>query len=63
VYIYGDFVSGRIWHATPNSSGVRSWRNQVFRDTDFNISTFGTDSELELYVASYSGGIYKFVKE
>lgn len=63
VYIYGDFVSGRIWQAIPNSSGVRSWRNEVFRDTDFNISTFGTDSELELYVASYSGSIYKFVKE
>ncbi len=62
-YIYGDFVSGRIWQAEADPEGVRGWRNSLIEDTNYSISTFGVDHEGELYVASFSGGIYKFAKE
>ncbi len=62
-YIYGDFASGRIWQAQPDPEGLRGWRTAVLRDTELNISTFGVDFESELYLASFSGNIYKFDKE
>ena len=62
-YIYGDFVSGRIWKAQVDPNGIKGWRTEVLRDTGVNLSTFGVDSKNELYVAAFSGEIYKFVKE
>jgi glucose/arabinose dehydrogenase len=52
-YIYGDYVSGRIWAAAPNASGT--WiPTQV--GTSSNLSAFGEDENGELYVANLSAG-------
>jgi glucose/arabinose dehydrogenase len=56
VYLYGDFISGRIWGLRPNSSG---WENTLLLDTSYGISTFGEDQSGNLYLADYfNGGIY-----
>jgi len=56
-YVYGDFVSGRIWAAeqvaTPGSGGAWS-TTQV--GTSSNLSSFGEDENGELYVANHSAG-------
>ncbi len=56
VYLYGDFISGRIWGLRPNSTG---WENTLLLDSPYGISTFGEDQAGNLYVADYfNGGIY-----
>jgi glucose/arabinose dehydrogenase len=57
-YIYGDFVSGRIWSSKRRG---RRYVNRQLLDTDQNISSFGLDSAGELYVVDYSGSIYRLV--
>lgn len=57
-YIYGDFVSGKIWVLRRTESAVS---NNELIDTDYGISTFGVDDDQELFVADYmSGKLYKF---
>jgi glucose/arabinose dehydrogenase len=54
-YIYGDFVSGKIWALTLDGK-----QNVELLDTALNISSFGEDAAGEIYVLSYSdGGVYK----
>ena len=56
-YIYGDFVSGRIWSfELKNGKPVNT-----FLVKSATLSTFGADEHNELYIANYgSGKIYKF---
>lgn len=53
-YIYGDFISGRIWTLDTNS------KNELLFNSRLNIASFGTDSNQELYVCDFGGKIYKF---
>ncbi|MEM8928247.1 MAG: PQQ-dependent sugar dehydrogenase [Bacteroidota bacterium] len=54
-YIYGDFVSGRIWALEMDGSS-----NRELILSGLNIASFGTDSNEELYVCAFDGSIYKF---
>lgn len=56
-YVYGDFVSGRVWMM--NLDGTS---NELIEDTGYNIAAFGTDLNQELYLLDLSGGIYKFTQ-
>lgn len=56
-YVYGDFVSGRIWLASENKG---NWNSKELLDTHFNISSFGEDARGELYLLDYKGVLYKF---
>jgi len=62
-YIYGDFCSGRIWHATETSPG--NWSESLLINSSISIAAFGEDDSGELYIAdnpfSGSGGIYKII--
>lgn len=59
VYLYGDWGTGRLWALTTNGDGT--WENQVVQEsTGFSISSFGEDEAGELYIADYSGTIYRF---
>ncbi len=49
-YIYGDFISGRIW--------AYSGTNQELLDTDLLISSFGLTENGEIFVVDYRGTIY-----
>lgn len=57
-YIYADFVSGRIWAL--NTSDLDNPENTELIETGFNISSFGTDQNNELYICGFDGKIYRF---
>ena len=60
-YIYGDFSSEKIWAL--DVSDTEDPSNSELIDTDFSISSFGTDADNELYICSFNGNIYKLVEE
>lgn len=52
-YVYGDYVSGRLWAAEP--AGAGTWTTTQF-GTLANVSTFGEDEQGELYAANHAAG-------
>ena len=56
-YIYGDFVSGRIWALNEDGSS-----NELLSESHLSISSFGTDANQELYILAFDGSIYKLVE-
>ena len=52
-YLYGDFISGRIWRLNTVSpaQGV-----EELIDTNINISSFGVNQENELFLLDYGSG-------
>lgn len=54
IYMYADYVTGRIW-------GLRqvndSWETKLLLDTSHNISSFGEDESGNLYVVAHGGTI------
>lgn len=60
-YIYGDYVTGRIW-ALRLISG-QTPVNQEIVDSQLNISTLGIDQEGELYIVDFGGKIYKLERK
>jgi glucose/arabinose dehydrogenase len=59
-YIFGDFISGRIWSLERTNAG--SWTRTLLLDTDLNISCFGLDRAGELLVSDYSGRVLRLRK-
>lgn len=57
-YVYGDFVSGRIWALKLNGSEAE---NRLLIETGKMVATFGVDSLGEHYFGSFDGQIYKLV--
>lgn len=61
-YIYGDYVSGNIWALT--YSGKTAVKNELIANLQGGLSSFGEDSNSNLYVLDYvSGKILKFLAE
>jgi glucose/arabinose dehydrogenase len=57
-YVFGDFVSGRVFVAEASDGG---WAARPLLDAGFNVSTFGQDDQRELYLADYGGGrLFRF---
>jgi glucose/arabinose dehydrogenase len=58
-YVYGDFVSGRIWALDYDASGATG--NELLYDGVGNLTTFGVDPNEELYFAGFADDvIYRF---
>jgi glucose/arabinose dehydrogenase len=57
-YIYGDFVSSRIWSL--RYDGINPPENTELLDTNIGIASFGVDQNNELYVCAFDGRIYRF---
>jgi hypothetical protein len=53
-YIYGDYVSGRIW--TLEMSGNKAGANTILLENAGLVSTFGQDAAGEVYFANYQNG-------
>ncbi len=53
VYLYADYISQRLWGL--RFDGKRASVRELLRP-DFNVSSFGQDRNLELYVADHGGG-------
>ncbi len=58
-YVFGDFVSGRIW-VIPAASPTAALPQEIL-DTAFGISSFAQDNDGELYVIDYAGGVHRIV--
>jgi len=53
-YVFGDFVSGRIWHIANDTAPTATMTGGL--DTNFGISSFGEANNGELFLLSYSNG-------
>jgi glucose/arabinose dehydrogenase len=60
-YVYADYVTGTVWALRHDGKQVTAWR-EVLRQPK-NISTFGEDSDGELYAACFDGKIYRIAAE
>ncbi|MFG0332393.1 MAG: PQQ-dependent sugar dehydrogenase [Maioricimonas sp. JB049] len=58
-YIYGDYVTGKIWALWNDGDTVI--RHEEIADTSLAIITFGEDRDGNLFVVDYAGGIYRLV--
>src|SRR5262249_44277835 len=56
-YIYGDWVTGKIWALRSEGATLQSVEELV--DTPFQIVCFAEDNTGELLVVDYAGGIYE----
>lgn len=56
-YVFGDFMSGRIW-SIPGGMGGRR-RPKPLLETSLSISSFGEDVDGELYVVDLKGRLFK----
>ncbi|SFT85033.1 Glucose/arabinose dehydrogenase, beta-propeller fold [Algoriphagus locisalis] len=61
LYIYADFVSGRIWSL--DVSDPSNPINTELLNADFPISAFGVDQNQELYICGFDDKIYKLAIE
>lgn len=54
-YVFGDFISGRLWSLTKNG---QSWtRTNLFTTAGADLAAIGEDQAGELYLARYSSGV------
>ncbi len=58
-YIYGDYVTGKIWAGRLNGDNSASIAELV--DTSLQIICFGTDHAGELFVVGYDGTIHRLI--
>ena len=55
-YVFGDFISGRIWSLVQDNQG--KWvRTFLLNSSANDLASFGQDQNGELYIARYSTGI------
>jgi glucose/arabinose dehydrogenase len=60
-YVFGDFMSGRVFAASLTSDG---WDAQPLLETGFRITSFGQDAGGELYLVDYAdGALYRLGAE
>jgi uncharacterized repeat protein (TIGR03806 family) len=57
-FIFGDYVSGRIFAWIPGGAPLQPTQ---LLDTGLNISSFAQDHNGELYVVSYGGDLFRIV--
>lgn len=57
-YVYADYISGRVWALAYD--GVNPTENEWVAER-LSISTFGVDEGNELYAATLTGDIYRFI--
>jgi glucose/arabinose dehydrogenase len=56
-YVFGDFVSGRIFAVTADSP-IGTAPTELL-DTEINIASFAEDNDGELYIVDYGGSIWQ----
>jgi len=60
MYLYADFVSGRVWGVDSAAAlKARKATATQLAKLDLNIASFARDHEGELYVLCFDGGVYK----
>jgi hypothetical protein len=56
-YLYGDWSTGMIW-GLRHAKGKVTW-HKLLADTTLQVVGFGTDSQGELLIVDYGGGLYR----
>jgi putative heme-binding domain-containing protein len=56
-YIYGDYVTGKIWGLRNDGNQV-TWHKEL-ADTPLAIITFGENGSGDLYIVDYAGGLHR----
>ncbi|UCC14852.1 MAG: PQQ-dependent sugar dehydrogenase [Gammaproteobacteria bacterium] len=56
-YLFGDFVSGRIWALPVDGSAAAT----EVMDSGLSVSAFAQDIASEAYIVDYSGGLYRII--
>jgi len=56
-YIYGDYVTGKLWSLALRDSELAA--NEEIADSPLAVIAFGDDSEGELLIVDYEGGLYR----
>jgi putative heme-binding domain-containing protein len=59
-YVYGDYVTGKLWALRHDGTQVVSL--QEIADTPLAIICFGVDNSGELYVVGYDGTIHRLIE-
>ncbi len=57
-YIYADYVMSKVWAL--NYDGINPTSSELLLTAPGNITSFGLDEQMELYLVSFNGKIYKF---
>ncbi|AXJ00487.1 Por secretion system C-terminal sorting domain-containing protein [Cyclonatronum proteinivorum] len=61
-YIYGDFISGRVWALAFDEETFEAVSNTELINLPMNISSFAQDRDGELYILGYNnGGVFRIV--
>ena len=56
-YVYGDWVTGRIW-GLKQAEGKLTWHRELVHST-LQIVCFGENNDGEIFVVDFGGGIYR----
>jgi glucose/arabinose dehydrogenase len=62
-YIFGDFVTGRVWALDYNASTGNATSKLLFKTNGQSVSSFGLDKDGEMYFSDYkpNAQIYKLI--
>ena len=55
-YVFGDFISGRVWHIPTDTPPTRTMTSAEALATNLLISSFGEGVDGELYIVDYGAG-------
>jgi hypothetical protein len=58
-YVFGDFVSGRIWSIPTDGTEPAT----ELTASGLLVAAFGEDAAGEIYVVDYRGALYRLVEE
>jgi|GEM_PF-573444 len=59
-YLYGDFVTGRIWGLKYDAAAKKVTANRPIAGNVAPVMTFGEDQDGEVYFTTVNGGIFRF---
>jgi uncharacterized repeat protein (TIGR03806 family) len=60
-YLFGDFGSGNLWHIARDTAPTRTLTGADALSTGLSISSFGQDTDGEVYVVHLGGTLHKIV--
>ncbi|MCB0358420.1 MAG: PQQ-dependent sugar dehydrogenase, partial [Bdellovibrionales bacterium] len=60
-YVFGDYLSGKIWALLEADSGA--WIREPLLQTNLIITSFGVDENGEILVVDYLGGLHRLRKQ
>jgi len=58
-YVFGDFVTGRLWHIPSDTRPTRNVTDESALATGLSIASFGEGADGELYLVNYGGTLHR----